>query len=389
MGWGFSDALAFSVAMTVRDMSKEREKRLIKTQKFYQECYEKIANDSRLAFDVVMKVVQRASRRYIPGEITSGCTYLALYAFALVIERQEKVTKEQSKIIKIYFDNLNFPFSQSVYLSAAKTGAELGDFRKVISISRSYVGEFWVQFFRALYKSGTQKDLQNMVDYTTSIVMRFALLGNVNSKIFNGICQDFIESVNYQINQVREISLKEVDWLGVIPIPDRLAEMRTFYEDLVDSSNITDDVPKDQLLPWLELLVLNCICDIVMITKQPKLVKLRMMNDAVELVEIHTDVTPEEYVKEIANNTEMGKFYKTMFSSGSPIGALWIVILTMGGQINKKDEALGIINAIFSIMIQVENYLDEKYNFLGKESIAQDYTLHILELLAEKCNEED
>lgn len=35
--WGFSDALAFAVAMTVRDMSREKEKRLIKTQKFYQE----------------------------------------------------------------------------------------------------------------------------------------------------------------------------------------------------------------------------------------------------------------------------------------------------------------------------------------------------------------
>ena len=37
--WVFSDALAFAVAMNVRNMS--REKRLIKTQKFYQECYEK------------------------------------------------------------------------------------------------------------------------------------------------------------------------------------------------------------------------------------------------------------------------------------------------------------------------------------------------------------
>ena len=37
--WGFSDALAFAVAMTVRDMSREKEKRLIKTQKFYQEWH--------------------------------------------------------------------------------------------------------------------------------------------------------------------------------------------------------------------------------------------------------------------------------------------------------------------------------------------------------------
>ena len=92
--WGFSDALAFAVAMTVRDMSREKEKRLIKTQKFYQECYEKIASDSERAFNIVSKVVTKASRRYIPNEIASGSTYLALYAFALVIERQGRVTKE-------------------------------------------------------------------------------------------------------------------------------------------------------------------------------------------------------------------------------------------------------------------------------------------------------
>lgn len=371
--WGFSNALAFAVAMTVRDMNREKEKRLIKTQKFYQECYEKIANDSEQAFNIVTKVVQKASRRYIPTEILSGSTYLALYAFSLVIERQGSVTKEQSKIIKIFFDSMDFPFSQSAYLSAARTGAEVGDFRKIISISKSYAGGFWVNFFRALYKSGTQKDLQEMVDYTTSIILRFSILGNPDSNLYKGIGQNFIDSVNYQINQVREISINEVDWLGVIPIEDRLEEMKIFYETLIDNSNITEDIPKDELLPYLELQILNCICDVVMMTKQPKSVKLRMMNDAVALSGIHTGVTPEQYVRDIANDTEMGKFYKTMFSSGSPLGAFWLVLFTMGGQLGATYEPIGIVNNIFSILIQIENYLDEKYNFLGKDSIAKDY----------------
>ena len=349
--WGFSDALAFAVAMTVRDMSREKEKRLIKTQKFYQECYERIANDSEQAFNIVSKVVKKASRRYIPNEIASGSTYLALYAFALVIERQGRVTKEQSKIIRIYFNNMSFPFSESAYLSAARTGGEVGNFRNVISISKSYAGGFWVNFFRALYKSGTQKDLQDMIDYTTSIIMRFSILGNPDSNISNAICQNFI-----------------------------------------DRSNITNDISKEELLPYLELQILNCICDVVMMTKQPKSVKLRMMNDAVRLSGIHTGVTPEQYVREIANNTEMGQFYKTMFSSGNPLGSFWLVIFTMGGQLygtDATDEPIGIVNNIFSILIQIENYLDEKYNFLGKDSIAKEYMLHIIEQLADKCNEED
>ena len=297
--------------------------------------------------------------------------------------KQGMVTSEQRKIIKIYFDNMPFPFSQSSYLSAAKTGSELVDFRKIISISKSYAGGFWVNFFRALYKSGTQKDLQDMIDYTTSIIMRFSLLGNPSSNVATGICQDFIENINYQINQVREISIKEVDWLGVIPISDRIAEMKSSYVKLIDTSNITETVSRDDLISMLDLLIMNGICDVVMMTKQPKSIKLGMINDAVEFSGIHAELTPEQYVHEIANNTDLGRAYKEMLSSGPPLGQLWHIIYMMGGQTSEADAAIGITYNMISVLIQVENYLDEKYNFLGRESIAQNYMMHIVKQLAE------
>lgn len=48
MSWGFAESIAFAAIMTLRDMSKEEEKnrKRIKTQKFYQECYERIADDT-------------------------------------------------------------------------------------------------------------------------------------------------------------------------------------------------------------------------------------------------------------------------------------------------------------------------------------------------------
>ena len=51
----------------------------------------------------------------------------------------------------------------------------------------------------------------------------------------------------------------------------------------------------------------------------------------------------------------------------------------------RRDDAMAVINDIFSILLQVENYLDEKYRFLGKDNIARDYALHIVEQLAERC----
>lgn len=381
--WGFSNSIAFAVAMTLRDISYEKQRRLIKTQKFYQECYDRIADDGLQAFNVVTKVVQKASRRYIPNEIGTGTTYLPLYCFALVIERQGRVTAEQNKIMKIFFDKMSYPFSQNAFINAARTGSEISDFRKVVSISKSYAGGFWVNFFRALYKSGTQKDLQDVVDCTTSMIMRFSVLGNSESNIGSGICTSLVDSVNYQINQVRDISLKEVDWLGIIPIPDRLEEMKKFYESLIDNTDITDDIPKDELLPLLELLILSSICDVVMMTKQPKSVKLQMLNEAVALAGIQTGVTPEEYITNVANQTDEGNYFKQMFAAGPPLGMTWRIIILMGDKSNKMDEAIGITNDILSILLQIENYLDEKYHFLGADSIAKDYIMHILEQLLE------
>jgi len=387
MRWGFAESLAFAAVMTLRDMANEKNTRLFKTQKYYQECYERIASDSHEAFNTVMKVAKKASRCYTPSELASGSTYLPLYCFALVIQKQGRITTEQSKIVKMYFDNMTYPFSQSAYLNAARTGSELGDFRKVISISRSYAGGYWVNFFRALYKSGTQQDLQSVVDYATSMIMRFSVLGNPNSTIANDICSTFVDSANYQINEVREITLKEIDWLGIIPIPDRLEEMKIFYESLIDNSNITEAMSKEELLPLLEMLILNSICDVVMMTKQPKSIKIQMMNEAYALTGINTEFTPEEYVKHIANNTDTGAFYKYMFSATPPLGSIWQMIAIMSGQTNRLDEGIAITNDLLSILLQVENYLAEKYNFLGAESISKDYMSNILSQLVKICEE--
>ena len=85
----------------------------------------------------------------------------------------------------------------------------------------------------------------------------------------------------------------------------------------------------------------------------------------------------------------VGQFYKTMFSSGSPLGSFWLMIFTMGGQLHRTDAPIGIVNNIFSILLQIENYLDEKYNFLGEDSIAKNYMLHIIGQVADKCDKED
>ena len=212
--------------------------------------------------------------------------------------------------------------------------------------------------------------------------MRFSFLGSSNN-ITKDICSNFVDSVNYQINHVSEISWNEIDWFGVIPIPDRLEKIRNLYEGLVDDTDITDEISKTDLMSMLEYLLLNCICDVVMMIKQPESIKRQMLNEAVAFVGIHPEVNPEQYVKEIKNDTEIGRSYKEMFSS-NPLGSVWSIIFTMGGKTDRKDDAIAITVSIFSILLQVENKFVEKYHFLGKENIVQDYNLRIIKQLAEE-----
>ena len=99
------------------------------------------------------------------------------------------------------------------------------------------------------------------------------------------------------MEKAREISMNEIDWLGIIPITARISEMRKRYEMLIDNSRITEDMSKEDLLPMLDLLIMNSICDLVMLTKQPSSQKLSMINDAIQLSGIEIEISPEEYVK--------------------------------------------------------------------------------------------
>lgn len=50
---------------------------------------------------------------------------------------------------------------------------------------------------------------------------------------------------------------------------------------------------------------------------------------------------------------------------------------------------MSIVNNILSILLQIESYLDEKYNFLGEESIAKNYIHHILKQISENFDREE
>lgn len=393
MSLDFADLVGLSVMHVSREMQKEREQRKAELKNFYQEKRIKILEDSGNLMGLALAIVRKTSGCYISEDAMNGCSYLPLYALSLVLEKQWwGLSKEQTDLIKSFFQMTSslYPFSQFEFLNAAKKGKEVGDFRKVISISKSHIGTFWTPFFHALYKSGTKQDLQDFEDYMTSIITDFSILGDLEGTKASDISFEFTSSVDYQMNHIQEISITEVDYLSEIPVQDHLAEMKRLYEELLNGIDALDNLTEEEKNIRLEFPFLPIIADLVMMTKQPKAQKLKMIDDAINHFGISAIMTAEDYIKEIVNDTEMGQMYKEMFSTGSPIGEFWRAIFTIGVHMYGTDEVPMIItNNIFSILIQVENYLNEKYHFLGSERMAMHYIYHILEQLHKEIMEKE
>ena len=141
MSLDFADLVGLSVLHASREMQKERAQRKTELKNLYQESSQKIVEDSTNASNLALAVIRKASRCYIPNDVVKGCSYLPLYAFALVLEKQRvMLVKEQLNLVKLYFETYStiFPFTQLDFLSAVKKGKEIGNFREIISISRCF-----------------------------------------------------------------------------------------------------------------------------------------------------------------------------------------------------------------------------------------------------------
>lgn len=380
MSWGFAEGIIFAAVMTMRDMSREREreKKLIKNNNFYQKCYEEIAEESSRACDLISSITVKACSAYVPIEIVNGIRLLPFYCFGQVIRKQGRITSEQNHVMGFYFNHLDLSFSQSQYVNAMIRGNNIGDFRELMELSQSSAGLFWVNLFRALYKAGTSKDFQDIVDSVTGTIMRFSILGNPNSTISLDICNEFVADANYQISHVMDIAVTGIDWLGVVPATDRKEQMRETYYSLIEETDITDTVDENELKELFDLLLLHSICDVVMMTKKPNSVKLQMIHDVLELLEVVPSIPPEQYVKDIANGVGAGYEYSQMFACTKTCGQFWQMLFIMGDKAGRKDETIQFLNALFSILIQVEQYLVDKYQFLGADQIVKKYSTHIL-----------
>lgn len=383
MALGLGDALTFAAVLSIRDYQQEKRKRLFKVQSFYQDCYNEISSQATKAFEIVSASVERASKCYMPDEILKGSTYLPLYAFGHVLTQQGRATPEQKKLLSIFFNNFSsLQFSQAEYVQSMCGGSPLKEFYDVIEVTQQKVGKFWLTFFRALYKCGTQKELQDVVDCFTTMVIRFSKLGNLDSKVAMPICERFISAVNYQITACLEAPPDFVDWLSAVPITTHIENLKEIYNGLVRDSEIRDSIDNDSLELMFNGVLLSSVCDFVLLSKQAANIKLKMADEALRLTERQYTVDAEAFILSKANNTGEGIEWTKIYScSKQHLGTFWSVLQIMSVQANRESDCSNFLTILFSILVGIENHLCQQFEFSGFDHTAKQYMLHLLEML--------
>lgn len=387
MHGGLAESLIFVAFLKHWEKEDKKEQQRLKTRKFYQNLYEQITDESEKTTGLIVDIVTKAATVYIPQELETGVLYFPLFCFGKVLAAQGRITSEQQKLLGFYFDNLKLPFSRSEYIAAATKGSIIGNFQSLMAMTKTELGTFWVDLFRAFYKSGTQDGFQQIVDSVTHNIMRFSLLGNPDSQLSLGICMEFVDCANYQIKNCLDLPVEGVDWLGIVPIKDHIDEMRRIYRGLIRDSDILDTMSDiDALYAFFDMMFLHVICDIVMMTKKPNSVKLEMINYGLELVEVKPIMPPAKYIREIATGTPSGMLYKLQYACEDQPGQFWSMLLVLGDKTGRHDDTMKFLYGLISVLVQVENKFVERYQFLGNDRIVLKYSTHIMTSLLASAN---
>lgn len=148
---------------------------------------------------------------------------------------------------------------------------------------------------------------------------------------------------------------------------------------------IADDIEfMNDFIDSVDTFILSSASDFVMMTRLPANKKIIILDDIIRMAKLSPIVGAFDFVREVANNTELGQTMKRMYSAGPPLNTFWetiIMLIDMGMTSKKVDKSsiTSVISTLHTIMTHIENYTINKYGNLGFDDISKKYILHVID----------
>jgi hypothetical protein len=391
---GFWDRVWLVHAMAVREYFKERDVQQKKWEDFCHQASEEILSEAGNITRYIEQATSKQTGQHVHNDLVTGIVYLPLYGFYLVLQRQKGIAKEQSRLLQLYFQHFNLPFTMNLFLEATKRDNYA---RKTIldlgGISQTQAGGFWIQFFKVLYRTDEDTTyIQKVIDSFCNISMRFAALNGQMPDELLLILENFLKDVQTQAVLCRQVPNDTVDFYGDAPFVDHFKE---FKKESYKVCNYTMDVDDEDLNPTslFQGVCLGGIYQVIKRSTRNRADKIKMMDDVLSQIDVGTSVDGEYIFKYMedkhGDETTMLAWSMHAFTDlegNNPMG--WILLNRLGGTYNlETKKSVLTLQEGMNFLIGMENYLFDKYPMSGFGKIATDYATRVLELVSKDVDE--
>ncbi len=375
-------------AAAIRDYYRERQAQKRKWEDFCQKCSQEIIEECINISMIINNALEKQSGSHVDRDIIEGIRKLPLYGFYLVLQKQGRATGEQERLLSLFVTKLNVSYSIDEYMQALVSNNRVRrDLISLVGISHDYAGNFWIRFFKVLYRTDEDtKYISELVESFGSITMRFAALSGKTEGYLLVILKQFLEDVHYQSGMCRLLPDDTIDIYGDNSFMDHFY---IYKQETLKVCRMTMDENDEDLNPTLffKAFTLGLVYQIIRRGTRNRKDKISIMDKILSMIDLDSSIDGnyifkymEDYHGEDTTMIAYMMHLYTDLEGDSPLG--WNLLLRASGTYNLKTrkDVIAIEEAI-NFMIGLDNYLVDNYPMSGFGDIALNYAAKAMDYI--------
>lgn len=364
----FTDFLTIHFIMAYRDHQREVQELQREKSKLIQKSFEDIGIYSERLVSVITNTANKANENYVEREIVEGVKLLPLYIFDSVLRIQKRdVTKEQDKLLDVYFSAINVGFTKRTFLMSQDIQREIIG---RVGIGPGYASKFWIEVYKCLYVHDNAFEVLGEISKCyTELLIRFATLGHMRSDSVLDIGEAFIKALYDGLVAKQNEVLDDIDYVGIVPYLLHKNEMERLALEVERASG---DVEMDlaELIPYFEVGMLR---DLIDKSGRTSTEKARILDYAMEKSEIFFHADGAEIYRHVDSRTGMYNLISTITEQ------FIVTVLIMGMRGNVQDKAAQMVEEAIGYLCGIETDLVKEFPLQKLSGQAYDYIAKVYE----------
>lgn len=385
--WSFWDAFMFSTIMAAREYYRDRERNVLRVNRFKQNCIENIANNATEILKNIQLVVEKQKTAYMSSSISEGIVQLPMYAFYLVLKNQPfGATKEQKKVVEMFIDNFSMPYSESDFINSINfNNNAILYIEGLVGISKTHVGKFWEEFFKSIYRTESEQEyVTSIIDKFANIVMDFSIIGDSKMNHAETVLQNFMESVGFQAVNCRKLPQDEIDIYGDKSYIEHYHKFESEYINVVRLTKSEEEgLPAFDIFPYF---CMGVIYQVVSQSTRNKKDKASCIDYVMEQCGMKFSYNGNQIIDSVEKNlinhdNELGWWITNLLSNESAGVSFWQIMATLSGKCKEYNYNTVLIPELCGFLIGMDGELNKKYPMSGFGNLAKPYLKYKLEEL--------